>query len=98
MSTKRIRTIDILSAGYTGFTIALGLLFLGIMALIFFVSPSFLPKLAHIDDSSIILSSFEYTFVILVVYPVMGFVTGVIVASIYNLTAGFYGGLKIDLY
>ncbi|WAI00298.1 hypothetical protein [Methanogenium organophilum] len=34
--------------------------------------------------------------VLTVVYAIIGFITGAIVAVIYNLAAGIFGGLKID--
>ncbi|NLG60220.1 MAG: hypothetical protein GX538_08665 [Gammaproteobacteria bacterium] len=90
-----IRKIDVLSAGKIGGIIAAALgLLMGLFMLVF---GGLIGSLAGGDGGIFALGGgFAAVIILPIMYGVFGFIGALIQALIYNLAAGFVGGLRIE--
>jgi hypothetical protein len=88
MKTHRIKRFSILQTGKL-----LGILY-GFLALIMI---PFILIPAILASSEGQFAQFVPLLVMMILYPVMGFIGGIIGAAIYNLCAKWVGGLELEL-
>lgn len=88
MKTHRIKRFSILQAGKL-----LGILygFLALVMIPFILIP------ALFASSAGEFAQFLPLLIMLILYPVMGFIGGIIGAAVYNLCSKWVGGLEFDL-
>jgi hypothetical protein len=96
-TTTRVRSINVvqLALMYGIICAVLGIIAGLILALSFMVSPAVLSEtgLPNIGALAIILFPIIYA-ILLFIY---GFIAGLIIAALYNLVAGWIGGVEIQL-
>jgi hypothetical protein len=99
MSTKRIKSITPMQAGkvmgalYGG----MALIFVPFL-LLFALIPSFLPKAANAPSAGAMIGvGIGMAILLPIFYAVTGFVMGLLGAVIYNLIAGWVGGIEFEV-
>jgi hypothetical protein len=99
MTTRRLKSITPLQAGKVMAALhgAMSLIFVPFL-IGFAMLASFLPKTADAPPSAVMIGiAIGLAIVMPLFYAATGFVTGLIGAVVYNLIAGWVGGLEVEV-
>ncbi|MBP7460322.1 MAG: hypothetical protein KBA26_03460 [Candidatus Delongbacteria bacterium] len=94
MAIKKIRRLGVLSVAklYGILTGLIGLLAGVMLAIVGSVMKNLSPSLGMISDFGM-----AAVIVMPIIYGLIGFIVGAVIAWIYNLLAGLIGGIEVDL-